>query len=158
MCPQGLEGSNPSRSTCQLQPPTGPPSRDFGLGPADLDSHDPPPSVSGRFDDHSRGKDVVTVRLHANVKKRLEELGTEMSRLREMLRILDEQVAYIAEQAEDAETRAIVASTPLADRERRETAQDLRRVRRQRDETASRLQEMNREQDRLLERLLDAGG
>ena len=97
------------------------------------------------------------MRLQSNVRKRLEQVGIETARLRDMLRVLDEQVAYVGDQAAQAETRAIVASTPLADRERREAAEDLRRVRRQRDETAARLRELTQEQDRLLERMLESG-
>jgi flagellar biosynthesis chaperone FliJ len=46
-----------------------------------------------------------------------------------------------------------VSATPLADRERRQAADDLRRVRRERDETAGRIAELLVEQDALLDRL-----
>lgn len=95
------------------------------------------------------------VRLHGNLQKRLSEARDEVRRLRETLRVLDEQVAYQQDVADDATTRATVAGTPLADRERREAVDDLRRVKRQRDETAARIDELTSEQDVLLERLLD---
>jgi flagellar biosynthesis chaperone FliJ len=67
--------------------------------------------------------------------------------------VLGEQLAHARDVADDAYTRALVASTPLADRERREATEDLRRTQRMYDETAQRLQELRAEQDRLLERL-----
>lgn len=93
------------------------------------------------------------MRLQGNVKKRLAEARDEVRRLRETLRVLDEQVAYQQGVADDATTRATVAGTPLADRERRDAAEDLRRLRRQRDETAARIEELTAEQDALLDRL-----
>jgi len=94
------------------------------------------------------------VRLHQNLQRRLTDVRAEITRQREALRILDEQIAYQADVAADAETRALVAGTPLADRERRAAADDLRRVQRQRDEVAARVAELVSEQDDLLERLL----
>jgi glutathione S-transferase len=91
--------------------------------------------------------------MHGNVEKRLAEARDEVRRLRENLRVLDEQVAYQESVADDATTRAAVAGTPQADRERRETGEDLRRVRRQRDELTRRIQALTDEQDALLERL-----
>lgn len=93
------------------------------------------------------------MRLHGNVQKRLTEARDEVRRLRETLRVLDEQVAYQQGLADDAETRATVAGTPLADRERRVAVEDLRRLRRQRDDTAARVEELTAEQDALLDRL-----
>jgi glutathione S-transferase len=93
------------------------------------------------------------MRLRGNVQKRLADVRRDVARTRETLRILDEQVAYAEEVAGDATTRALVASTPLADRERSGAVEDLRRVRRERDETAGRLAELLAEQDALLDRL-----
>lgn len=96
--------------------------------------------------------------LRGTVHKRLEDNREEVRRLRERLRVLDEQVAYVRELAEDAATRALVASTPLADRERSDTVEDLRRAERQRDEVAERLRALREEQDSLLEKLLSSDG
>jgi cell division septum initiation protein DivIVA len=92
--------------------------------------------------------------LRGNVQKRLEEVRDEVRRLREELRVLDEQVTYQQELADEAATKAIVAETPLADRERHSAMEDLRRTRRHRDEVADRLTDLDAEQDELLERLL----
>lgn len=93
------------------------------------------------------------MRLHSNVEKRLTEVRDEVRRLRETLRVLDEQLVYQQGVADDATTRATVAGTPLADRERREAVEDLRRLKRHRDESAARVDELMSEQDTLLERL-----
>lgn len=93
------------------------------------------------------------MRVQGNVRKRLAEARDEVRRLRETLRVLDEQLAYQQGVADDATTRAMVAGTPLADRERRDAAEDLRRLRRHRDETVGRIAELTAEQDALLDRL-----
>lgn len=98
------------------------------------------------------------MRRQGNLHKRLTETCDEVARLREALRVLDEQVAFQESVAEEAESRAVVAETPLAARERRETVEDLGRLRRQREETAGRLAELAAEQDELLDRLLREPG
>jgi predicted nucleic acid-binding Zn-ribbon protein len=97
------------------------------------------------------------VRLRGNASKRLAEVRDEVRRHRETVRVLDEQVAYAEEVSDEAETRAIVSSTPLADRERRAAQDDLRRVRRQRDEVRARIEELLAEQDALLDKIAEAG-
>lgn len=98
------------------------------------------------------------MRLRGNLHQRLGDVRAEVMRARETLRILDEQVAFQEGVADDAVTRAVVAGTPLADRERREASDDLRRLRRQRDETRERVAALVAEQDELLERLLQQPG
>jgi biopolymer transport protein ExbB/TolQ len=102
-------------------------------------------------------KDMAAVRLRGNVSKRLAEVRDEVRRHRETLRVLAEQVAYAEEVADEATTRALVSSTPLADRERQQADDDLRRVRRQHDETAARIQALLAEQDALLDRIAETG-
>jgi hypothetical protein len=82
-------------------------------------------------------------------------LSNEIAEARTAVRILDEQLAFVAEVDEDARIRALVSETPLADREAREARDDLERMRRSRDEAAARVQALLAEQDRLLERLLE---
>ena len=72
---------------------------------------------------------------------------------RTQLRILEEQVTYQSEVADDARIRALVSETPVADRESRTAADDLRRLVRSRDESLLRLADLRAEQDGLLERL-----
>jgi chromosome segregation ATPase len=95
------------------------------------------------------------MRLQGNVRKRLQDVREETGRLRESLAILEEQLTYVAGVAADAELAAVVASTPLADRDWRIANEDLRRLRRERDDVARRVAELEAEQDRLLDKLLE---
>jgi len=71
------------------------------------------------------------------------------------VRILEEQVVFQQDVSEEARIRALVSETPLADREAREAADDLRRLVRSRDDALARVAELRDEQDSLLERMLD---
>lgn len=95
------------------------------------------------------------MRRYGNLQRRLTEARDELARLRESLRILDEQVAFQRDVADEAETRAVVSQTPLADREAREAQGDLQRLLRQRGELAQAVAELSREQDELLDRLFE---
>ena len=86
---------------------------------------------------------------------RLTALSGEIAEEQIQLRILDEQLAFQAEVADDARIRALVSETPLADRESHIASDDLRRLQRSRDDAARRLSELRAEQDTLLERMLD---
>lgn len=86
---------------------------------------------------------------------RLSALSEEISEQLTQLRILDEQVAFQSDVAEEARIRALVSETPLADREAREAADDLGRLIRSRDEAQTRVDELRAEQDSLLERMLE---
>jgi hypothetical protein len=69
--------------------------------------------------------------------------------------VLDEQVAYLGEVADDAETRRLVAQTPLADREWRDAQADHERHTRLREEALDTIDALTQERDRLLDRLLE---
>ena len=86
---------------------------------------------------------------------RLSALSEEISEQLTQLRILDEQVVFQTDVAEEARIRALVSETPLADREAREAADDLRRLTRSREDAQTRVDELRAEQDSLLERMLD---
>ena len=68
--------------------------------------------------------------------------------------MLAEQVSYLAEVADDAETRKLVAQTPLADREWQQARQDHDRHARQLREAREQLAGLDAERDELLDRLL----
>jgi hypothetical protein len=86
---------------------------------------------------------------------RLSALSDEIAEEQTQLRIIDEQVTFQQDVAEEARIRALVSETPLADREAREAADDLRRLVRSREEAQMRLDELRAEQDSLLERMMD---
>ena len=88
-----------------------------------------------------------------NTSDRLAALSGEIAEEQTQLRILEEQVTFQQEVAEDARIRSLVSETPLADREAREAADDLRRLIRSRDEALERVAALRAEQDSLLERM-----
>src|SRR6266545_6656353 len=85
---------------------------------------------------------------------RLSALSGEIAEEQTQLRILEEQVVFQQDVAEEARIRALVSETPLADREARIAADDLSRLVRSRDDVLHRLSELRAEQDTLLERML----
>lgn len=90
-----------------------------------------------------------------NVNERLASLSAEIAEEQIHLRILEEQLAFQSEVADDARIRALVSETPLADRESHIASDDLRRLERSRDESQRRLADLRDEQDSLLERMLE---
>lgn len=95
-------------------------------------------------------------RLPMDITERLSALSAEIAEERTQLAILEEQVAFQTEVADDARIRALVSETPLADRESRIATEDLQRMLRSRDESRRRLEELRGEQDSLLERMSEA--
>jgi hypothetical protein len=89
------------------------------------------------------------------VRERLARIQEELRRVRATERVLVEQVAHLDEVAADAETRKLVAQTPLADREWREARTDLDRHRVLLEEAREEAQDLLHERDRLLDRLFE---
>lgn len=69
--------------------------------------------------------------------------------------MLAEQVDHLTAVADDAETRQVIASNPVADREWHAAERDLTNHRRLLDETRDRISQLESERDTLLERLFD---
>ncbi|MGH2687634.1 MAG: hypothetical protein ACRDKW_02335 [Actinomycetota bacterium] len=87
------------------------------------------------------------------LEQRLANVGERLQRARRDLQITEEQLAFQTGVADEAQTKRLVAGTPLADREWREARDDLARLVRQRDDARAAVDELVREQDRLLDRL-----
>ena len=81
---------------------------------------------------------------------RLISISREISALEDERAVLKEQLAFTRDVMDEAQVRALVAETPLADRELRVATQDCRRVERGLHETEGRLATLRMEQDRLL--------
>lgn len=88
------------------------------------------------------------------IQKNLADLGDRLTRAREDLRIVEEQLAFQADVLEESKTRMLVSETPLADQEYRLARDDHRRLSRERDRVSSEIADLLREQDRLLDLML----
>jgi hypothetical protein len=88
------------------------------------------------------------------IERRLAEVGDRLRALREELRVVDEQLAVLADAADDSGIRALVSETPLAAREHREAQRHADAMRRQRAEVLAEVGRLEAAQDDLLDRLV----
>jgi hypothetical protein len=89
------------------------------------------------------------------IERSMSQIGERLSKAKEELRIVEEQLLFQMDVLEEAKTRMLVSETPLADRDYRVARDDFQRLERQRDEAAARIADLQREQDRLLDRMLN---
>jgi len=88
------------------------------------------------------------------VERKLSEASERLKSLRIELGVVDEQLAFLADAADDARLRAMVSETPMADREHREAQKHADAMIRSRAQIVARVQELERTQDELLDRLV----
>ena len=88
------------------------------------------------------------------VERRRSEVGARLRQLREELRISEEQLAYLAEVADDARLRSLVSETPLADREHHDAQRHAEAMQRHRTELLEGIARLEQAQDELLDRLM----
>ena len=88
------------------------------------------------------------------VERRLSELSTRLRQLRDDLRISEEQLAHLAEAADDARLRSLVSETPLADREHHDAQRHAEAMQRHRADLLEGIADLEKSQDELLDRLL----
>jgi hypothetical protein len=89
----------------------------------------------------------------ASVERRLAELTARARDLREQLRVADEQLAALTDDATEAGLRALVSETPLADREHQDAQRHADAMARHRAEVAAALAQLEARQDDLLDEL-----
>lgn len=87
------------------------------------------------------------------IERRLTEVHRRLQRAREELAVADEQLAALAEAADDARLRSLVSETPLADKEHREAQRHADAMARSRAAVLESIAELERSQDQLLDRL-----
>ncbi|MGH9263403.1 MAG: hypothetical protein ACRD1D_01795 [Acidimicrobiales bacterium] len=87
------------------------------------------------------------------VERKLSESAERLRQLRTELAVVDEQLAFLNDAADDARLRAMVSETPMADREHREAQKHADAMARHRAQLAIQIGELERSQDELLERL-----
>jgi hypothetical protein len=87
------------------------------------------------------------------VERKLSEAAERLRQLRGELAVVDEQLAFLADAADEARLRAMVSETPMADREHREAQKHADAMSRHRSDLVAQIAELTRSQDELLERL-----
>jgi len=92
----------------------------------------------------------------ALVERRLSDVASQLKELRRELSVTDEQLAHLADEAEDARLRSLVSETPIADREHREASRHAEAMSRHRDDVVASISRLEVLQDELLDKLLDA--
>ena len=80
-------------------------------------------------------------------------MGSRLKKLREELAVADEQLVHFADEADDARLRALVAETPVSERDFRDAQRHAEAMRRHRDELHSEMRRLELQQDELLDRL-----
>jgi hypothetical protein len=88
------------------------------------------------------------------VERRLLEVGARLKQLQEELAVSEEQLAHLADTAEDARLRALVSETPIADREHQDAQRHADAMGRHRAEVLEHIAKLEASQDELLDRLL----
>jgi len=87
------------------------------------------------------------------VERRLSEVSARLRSLRDELAVTEEQLAFLADQADDARLRSLVSETPLAGREHEEAQRHADAMQRHRAELLESIARLEATQDELLDRL-----
>lgn len=87
------------------------------------------------------------------VERKLSEAAERLRQLRTELGVVDEQLAFLTDAADDARMRAMVSETPMADKEHREAQKHADAMTRHRSQLVTQIGELEKAQDELLERL-----
>ena len=88
------------------------------------------------------------------VERRLIEVGDRLKALRAELRVAEEQLAHLAEEAEESRLRSLVSETPLAERDYRLAQRHADAMERHRHEVGVEIARLEQAQDELLDRLI----
>lgn len=87
------------------------------------------------------------------VERKLSEAAERLRQLRAELGVVDEQLAFLTDAADDSRLRAMVSETPMSDREHREAQKHADAMSRHRAGLVAQIAELQRSQDELLDRL-----
>ena len=88
------------------------------------------------------------------IERKLFDVAQRLKRAREQLSVIDEQLAVMAEAADEARIRSLVSETPLAHREYAEAQRHADAMERSRRTVAAEVEELQAAQDELLDRLI----
>jgi hypothetical protein len=87
------------------------------------------------------------------IERRLTDVSRRLARARADLAVLDQQLALFSETADDARVRALVAESPLAEREHADARRHADAMARSRAALVSTIRQLETQQGELLERL-----
>jgi hypothetical protein len=87
------------------------------------------------------------------LQRQLVDVSERLKRMRAELAVIEEQLRFLEEEAEDVRLRALVAETPLADVEACDARRHADAQARQADALRSSVRDLEREQDSLLDRI-----
>jgi hypothetical protein len=85
--------------------------------------------------------------------RRLTQVTSRLRTLRDELAMVDEQLAHLADDADDLALRALVSETPAASYESNDARKHVDAMRRHRDRVITDIAELEARQDRLLDEL-----
>jgi uncharacterized coiled-coil DUF342 family protein len=87
------------------------------------------------------------------VERQLRSLSERLRGLRDELRVIDEQLLPLADEADETRLRALVSETPLAGREHHNAQRHADAMARRRDEVRDAIARLESRQDELLDEL-----
>ena len=90
----------------------------------------------------------------SSVERRLGQVAERLHKLRGELAVSSEQLAHLADAADDARLRALVSEAPLADHDRRQAERHADAMRRHRAKVEAEIAKLERDQDELLDRFV----
>ncbi|MGQ0616442.1 MAG: hypothetical protein ACT4PW_05550 [Acidimicrobiia bacterium] len=100
------------------------------------------------------GHDEAAMTSRSLLERRLAEVGARLKQLASELTVTDDQLAQLAEQADEARLRALVSETPLAARDHADAQKHADAMQRHRAEVVAAMAQLERRQDDLLDRLM----
>ncbi|MDG0976905.1 MAG: hypothetical protein P8M10_07420 [Ilumatobacter sp.] len=89
------------------------------------------------------------------VERRLSKVGFRLKTLRSELAVVDEQLLYLGEDADDQAIRAMVAETASSSFEARSAQGNLANMTKHRAKVVEEIAELEERQDQLLDQLID---
>ena len=92
------------------------------------------------------------------VERRLVDVSARLKAARSELVVLDEQLAVLSDEADDARLRALVSETPLANREHLEARKHADALARSRAAVVAAVAELESAQNRLLDQIVPEPG
>lgn len=88
------------------------------------------------------------------IERRLTDVSQRLKRARQDLAVMDEQLAVMADAAEEARLRALVSETPVATKEYQQAQRHADAMERSRKTLLATIAELRQSQDELLDRLV----